>query len=150
MEQKRMTRYHGIISVGPFPTPLWSSFLGGVRCTGVLVPRLFVSPSFSPIYQMVIIISALPTPSRCCEDPMRALKLSVVCILPGVVSGPMLTCLGLRWQTCMSDVNALFLCLWQTSPIDPSILSGSTQIWLYNPFSTQLSTQPSRLIRVGV
>lgn len=58
----------------------------------------------------------------------RIRVISVVCILPGVVSGPMLTCLGLRWQTCMSDVNALFLCLWQTSPIDPSILSGSTRI----------------------
>ena len=47
------------------------------------------------ISKVVRIISALPTSSRCCGDLMRSLKLNV-CTLLGVISGPVMTCLGLR------------------------------------------------------
>lgn len=56
-----------------------------------------------PISKVVRIISALPTSSRCCGDLMRSLN--VVCTLPGVISGPVVTCLGLRWQACTNDVS---------------------------------------------
>ena len=46
---------------------------------------------------------------------MRSLKLNVVCTLPGVIPGPVVTCLGLRWQACTNDANVLFLCLWFSS-----------------------------------
>lgn len=53
------------------------------------------------ISKVVRIISALPTLSRCGGDLMRSLKLNV-CTLLGVISGPVMTCLGLR---CTNDVS---------------------------------------------
>ena len=57
---------------------------------------------------------------------MRSLKLNVVCTLPGVIPGPVVTCLGLRWQACTNDVNVLFLCLWFSSvQFSRSVVSDS-------------------------
>ena len=57
---------------------------------------------------------------------MRSLKLNVVCTLPGVIPGPVVTCLGLRWQAYTNDVNVLFLCLWFSSvQFSRSVVSDS-------------------------
>ena len=78
---------------------------GGVRCTKILFYGFSFQRSLGIsiflISKVVRIISALPTLSRCGGDLMRSLKLNV-CTLLGVISGPVMTCLGLR---CTNDVS---------------------------------------------
>ena len=69
--------------------------------TGILLPPLFFSVSHGAsvpsICQMVNNFS--PTHYiEGCENLLGSLKLNVFHIPRGLISGPMLMCLGLRWQ----------------------------------------------------